>query len=98
MANTYLRQGESEADRAEDSVKFIGTNHWLPMRKAGCLFGWKFLKTYLCQKNLIVAVAVIGAYGLRRILPEGLFGHDEWRSVRVGRYGPKNMPYGSAAA
>ena len=82
--------------------KVIGTNHTLPTKKAGRYTGglWvgKFLKTHSYQRILTDEAAVkIGEYGSRLCILEGFVGHAEQCSIRVRRYGGKNIKYGSAA-
>jgi sulfopropanediol 3-dehydrogenase len=82
--------------------KVIGTNHTLPTRKAGRYTGglWvgKFLKTHSYQKVVTdEAAAEIGAYCSRLCMLEGFVGHAEQATIRVRRYGGRNVAYRAAA-
>ena len=83
--------------------KVIGTNHTLPTKKAGRYTGglWvgKFLKTHSYQKiTTDEAATLVGEYGSRLCMLEGLVGHAEQCNIRVRRYGGINVPYGEGAA
>ena len=82
--------------------KVIGTNHTLPTKKAGRYTGglWvgKFLKTHSYQRILTDEAAVmLGEYGSRLCILEGVVGHAVQCNIRVRRYGGKNIEYGKAA-
>ena len=82
--------------------KVIGTNHTLPTKKAarytGGLWVGKFLKTVTYQRVLTdEASAMIGEYCSRLCMLEGFAGHAEQATIRVRRYGGRNIPYGTAA-
>jgi sulfopropanediol 3-dehydrogenase len=81
--------------------KVIGTNHTLPTQKAarytGGLWVGKFLKTVTYQRVLTdAASAMIGEYCSRLCMLEGFAGHAEQASIRVRRYGGRNIPYATA--